>query len=356
MGRSDVWTARDGAWPEALERLPHDVFHRPEYHMLPGLGHQGTPYVFSYQEGGRLFLWPHLMMPIPGTAYFDVTSVYGYAGPLSTCHGEFLQRAWEALSDHWRLLGVVSVFTRLHPIIGNAQMIAAMPRSAVEGLCRSGSTISIDLTRPSTDQVRGYQKILRQEIRTARERGFVTDEDCQWAEADSFVGMYRDTMLRRNSRCEYLIDGAWLQTCRRALGPRAHLFVTRWQGAVAAALLAIEQGPFLHAHLAGINAEMTAYSPLKVLLDDVREWGTRRGLWHFHLGGGVGGREDSLFQFKRRFSPVSHTFYTGRWILDSARYAELERDHLEALGGAPIADPEYFPSYRCQPAPLAAQG
>jgi CelD/BcsL family acetyltransferase involved in cellulose biosynthesis len=168
--------------------------------------------------------------------------------------------------------------------------------------------------------------------------------------------MYRETMLRRNSRREYLIDEAWVQTFRQALGPRAHLFVTRWQGAVAAALLAIEHGPFLHAHLTGINAEMTAHSPFKVMLDDVREWGTLRGLQHFHLGGGVGGREDSLFQFKRRFSPVSHAFHTGRWILDPIRYAELERDHLETLQGALIEDSDYFPSYRYRPAGVPVQG
>ncbi len=74
IGRSDVWTPRDGAWRESLERLPHDVFHRPEYHTLPGLGHQGTPYLFSYHEGDQMFLWPHLMIPIPETTNFDVSS------------------------------------------------------------------------------------------------------------------------------------------------------------------------------------------------------------------------------------------------------------------------------------------
>jgi hypothetical protein len=357
MGKAEVWTPRDPAWRESLERLPHDVFHRPEYHTLPGLGHQGTPCAFCYQEGAdRLFVWPHLMVPIPGTANFDVTSVYGYAGPLSTGDAEFRRRAWEAVSDHWRLLGVVSVFTRLHPILGNAEMMATLPRSATEGLRRSGSTVSIDLTLPSSDQVRGYQKVLRQEIRTARDRGFVTAEDCQWADVDSFVDMYRDTMMRRSSRCEYLIDEAWVQTFRQALGPRAHLFVTRWQGAVASALLAIEQGPFLHAHLAGLNAGMTAHSPLKIMLDDVREWGTRRGLRHFHLGGGVGGREDSLFRFKRRFSPITHQFHTGRWIVDSALYTELERDHRRTLPAGLTEAQDYFPSYRYRPAPMPAQG
>ena len=137
--------------------------------------------------------------------------------------------------------------------------------------------------------------------------------------------------LRRNSRAEYLINAAWVSEFRRCLGERARLFVTKFNGEVAGALIAIEHGPFLHAHLTGINAQLVAYSPLKVLLDDIRAWGTRQGLKSFHLGGGLGGRADTLYEFKRKFSPLTHEFYTGSWILDPERYRELQAMHLRSL-------------------------
>lgn len=357
-GKSELYGPGDAAWLELLERVPHDVFHHPGYHQLPGLGHEGSPHLFSYSESdGSLLLWPYLQREIPGTGGYDVSSVYGYAGPLSSGSPEFLKRAWLALLDHWRSCGIVSAFTRFHPLLGNARLIAAMGGGAAgPGMCVGGSTVSIDLTIPSTEQIRRYQKVLRQEIRKSRELGFVTTEDREWSAAGSFVRLYRETMARRNSRDEYLIDEAWVETFRRTLGPHARLFVTEWQGRVTAALLAIEYAPYLHAHLTGIDSETAAYSPFKVLLDDVREWGTQRGLHSFHLGGGLGGREDSLFQFKRRFSSVTHAFETGRWILDPQRYEELARAHSESLRrqGYEVGNTDFFPVYRYQPAEAGA--
>ena len=354
QGKVELFGPGDAAWLELLGRTPHDVFHHPGYHQLPGLGHEGSPHLLSYTESdGSLLLWPYLLRPIPDTGNHDVSSVYGYAGPVSTGSPEFHERAWPALLDHWRRQGVVSVFTRFHPMLGNAQFIGSVESGKAElGRSAGGSTVSIDLTLPSAEQIRRYQKVLRQQIRKSRELGFVTTEDGDWENTGNFVRLYRETMTRRNSREEYLVDEAWVNTFRQRLGTHARLFVTKWRDTVAAALLAIEYSPYLHAHLTGIDSELATYSPLKVMLDDVREWGTQRpGLQSFHLGGGLGGREDSLFQFKRKFSPVTHTFETGRWILDAARYRELESAHAESLRrqGYRIGNPEFFPIYRYQP-------
>ena len=70
---------------------------------------------------------------------------------------------------------------------------------------------------------------------------------------------------------------------------------------------------------------------MTVLLDDIRAWGTKQGLKAFHLGGGLGGRADTLYEFKREFSPLKHEFYTGSWILDPERYRELQAMHLRSL-------------------------
>ena len=109
-------------------------------------------------------------------------------------------------------------------------------------------------------------------------------------------------------------------------------------------------------HLTGINADLTAHSPLKILLDDIREWATQRGLQTFHLGGGLGGREDSLFEFERRFSPITHTFRTGRWVLNTGVYRELAANHRDDLieRGCSTDLPDYFPIYRYQPVEIDA--
>jgi hypothetical protein len=352
LGQTDVLTPSSTRWQSVLQRVRHDIFHTPEYHTVPGFGQRGEPQAFVYEEDDLAFLWPYLLSPIPGTdGCNDVTSVYGYPGPVGSADAEFLARAWQALLEHWRTQRVVSAFTRFHPLLANCQLLAGIPEAAA-GIRAYGSTVSIDLTLSDEAQVKNYKKNLRQQIRKAREAGFSSFRDEEWNRADEFVAVYQDTMARLSSRPDYLVDRAWVDRVRETLGANVHLFVTKSEDdVVAAAMIVFVHGTFLHCHLIGSNPQFFEHSPTKVLLDDVRIWGTRHGYSSMHLGGGLGGREDSLFHFKSRFSPVTHPFHTGSWILDEVRYRQLETEHLKGLAGqgVDVSSIDYFPSYRFTP-------
>ena len=57
-----------------------------------------------------------------------------------------------------------------------------------------------------------------------------------------------------------------------------------------------------------------------------------------HLGGGVGGAQDSLMHFKAGFSDRRHLFKTWRVVLDEQQYTELSGKEPESTG--------FFPAYR----------
>ncbi len=347
----DVLSPESAQWASVLERVPHDVYHTAKYHRVPGFGQVGAARAFSYEEGDRVFLWPYLLAPIPGAeGYHDVTSVYGYPGPVGSADPAFLSRAWEALLDHWKAQRVVSVFTRFHPILENSSLLLAIP-AAAEGIKVYGSTVSIDLKLPAETQYRQYNKKLRQEIGKARRAGLVTVEDEQWKHLDDFVRVYSETMARRSCRPEYLVNHAWVHTFREMLGEHAHLFITKIDDEIAAAMIVVEYQPFVHCHLLGSAPKFAELSPSKVMLDDVRIWGTSHGYGCLHLGGGLGGKEDDLFRFKRRFSETAHPFETGSWILDPVCFEQLEAEHrarLEAQGHD-LSDVSFFPAYRYVP-------
>ena len=106
----------------------------------------------------------------------------------------------------------------------------------------------------------------------------------------------------------------------------------------------------VQAHLAGTNEGLRQLSPLKVLLDDARSWARNRGNHVLHLGGGRGGKEDSLFAFKARFSARRHAFHTGRWILEPRLYRELVEARWRGLGSCDSTGEGFFPAYRARPA------
>jgi hypothetical protein len=80
-----------------------------------------------------------------------------------------------------------------------------------------------------------------------------------------------------------------------------------------------------------------------LVLFEAASWARAAGFDVFHLGGGVGGRADSLHEFKSRFDPgAEREFAIGRAIHDETAYYEL----TEASGDHSADASGFFPAYR----------
>ena len=159
----DIVSADDPAqWREALEGIGHDFYHEAAYHRFCQERGDGEGYLAVYREADSVLLWPYLLRPIEGAAgYRDVTSVYGYPGPVASgASRPFVERGLAALKDHWRSRNAVTAFTRLHPVLGNQFLLEGLDQAQ---LC--GATIALDLRLPPEQIWRGYRKTLRYEIR-----------------------------------------------------------------------------------------------------------------------------------------------------------------------------------------------
>jgi hypothetical protein len=327
-----VIPARDAAsWSRWIDREPHDFYHTAAYHRFSEQCGEGEAFLAVYGSADRFLAWPYLLRPIgQASGLCDVSSVYGYAGPVARgpCDDLFLARARAAVEEVWISQGAVSAFTRFHPLLENHRL--ADPSSLHPG----GETIALDLTLPEP----GYPAGLRKDLRRLRRLGLVTVVEDDWSRADRFLGLYYDTMRRNHAAPYYYFSPQYFGRLKQALGPCAFLALTLLDGEVAAAAVVIEYQGVAHYHFSASSDRYLPLGTTKLLLDDVRRWAAARGNRVFHLGGGRGGARDSLFWFKSRFSPRRHAFYTGRSILDRSCYDRLAAGHIAAGG--------YFPVYR----------
>jgi hypothetical protein len=368
--------ASNSSWNDLIELVPHDIYHTREYHMTSSLGLRESAssprpketnessqqsLLFSYRKNGMVFLFPYVLRTLEdilgyeGRSYFDVTSVYGYGGPLASLNvsQEFLNEAWRELLHSWREREVISAFTRFHPLLQNVRIAQSVPDEislfGVPAAILCGNTVSINLRKSEAEQFQQYQKNLRNQLRRAYSSGFeVTEADFN-SIADHFVELYTQTMKRRNAPGQYMIDREWLLQFVDSLRNHCSLLSANLSGQITAILLVMEYRGFVHAHLTGIDDRFTSSSPLKPLLDGTRRWAAARGNQIFHLGGGIGARQDSLFQFKRHFSPDINPFHIGCWVLNRKLYFELSPDSEREAGSvlsSACEDPKPFPAYR----------
>jgi lipid II:glycine glycyltransferase (peptidoglycan interpeptide bridge formation enzyme) len=282
--------------------------------------------------------------------------VYGYGGPVAS-HDQIptpvIANFHAALRDSLMAERVVSLFSRLHPLIEQSPLLAGVGESVA-----NGTTVSIDLTLSDEEQRAGYNKSCRTSIRKLTEAGFIGHHDVEKRYLAEFVEVYTETMRRAGALSSYLFDEDYFRLLTGELGDQSHLFVALKDGQVAAATLCTLCDGIVQDHLGGTRDAFLKFSPDRLVVHTERMWAKAAGARVFHLGGGVGAQEDSLFRYKAGFSPRRHVFGTWRWILQPEVYAELTRARRLADAAQnlrPISE-HYFPAYRCPALPAHAEG
>jgi hypothetical protein len=340
----------DAAWSDVLARLHrHDFHHLAGYHRVAERRGEGTAALFAHRDGDFVIALPLLLRPIDDRepdGLQDATSVYGYGGPVAS-HERMPQAMVRTFQEELRQelarRRVVAVFSRLHPLIDQRELVAGLGEIRIVG-----ETVSVDLSLSLDEQWAGYSKKCRRVIRRAMELGVTCREDRDWKYRREWAEMYDETMERVAAPASYRYDAAYFDLLASELGPALRLFVACHEGTLAAAGLYTICGGIVQAHLGASRTEFAKLSPTRLLDDTARRWAVDAGADVFHLGGGVGGQQDSLFQYKAGFSDRRHEFAVWRWVLNPITYAALSARHLSSAGHGPDDSPadDFFPAYR----------
>lgn len=370
MNRARVLTTQQAdAWLQALECCkPYDFYHLPQYHHLAEKSGDGIARLFHYAEGDYVIVLPVLFRSLndvlrsrPGRSLglvtgkeqedehqCDVTSVYGYAGPVSS-HPDMpdtvVKGFQRALHSWLQTERAVTAFARLHPLIAQTPLLQGL------GDCKVLSkTVSIDLTLPLDVQKSRFRKNHKIGINKLRREGLVCCHDQDRKFLDAFIRIYYETMTRVGARPGLFFSTQYFHDLMDGLGPRAHLFVCMLQDQVLSGGIFVECQGILQYHLGGTLSHALKLAPMKLLVDEVRLWATQRGLHTFHLGGGTTSQpDDSLLHFKAGFSDRTHDFQVWRWILSPEAYQRVceQKARWNVCNGLQTTMNDYFPAYRC---------
>jgi serine/alanine adding enzyme len=262
----------------------------------------------------------------------DVTTPYGYGGPVPLGPEAPVERFWQLYEAWCRERGVVTTFLRFHPLLGNQ-------REARLHVERLGRTVVWRLD-PTIHLGSAMDKHHRRVIRRAEREGLEAHIEERPGSLNEFVALYEHTMRRNRAADFYLFPAAYWRAVHGSLGRCLVRVDVRRGVELHASLLMFATWPWLHYHLGASSDEGRRIGASHLALFAVARWGQERGYERLHLGGGVAGREDSLFEFKRRFFPSGLAEAAiGKAVHDTARYRRLSGSDPAALNG-------YFPAYR----------
>jgi hypothetical protein len=353
--KAALLTPDDPRWTELLRSVRHDFYHLPSYTQMSAITDKGEARALLVKDGGRTLLLPLVVRAVPfAVGVRDAASPYGYPGTLveaaQSDRSDFARDALLFAREHLREEGIVSLFVRQNPVLGPPVDLTGVDGAAAVA---HGETILIDLRATLDELWRDTMSGHRNEINRSIRAGHVASIDTEWKHVDRFVTIYQETMTRVGASAYYYFDHAYVAALREALGSRLSLAVVQIGGVVAAAGLFVESCGIVQYHLSGTDPAFMKERPTKLMLNHVRSWAKTQGAIAMHLGGGVGGAQDSLFKFKAGFSKGRAPFNTLRLVIDPARYAELcaarTARKLEQTGAAEAEASSltgFFPEYR----------
>lgn len=336
-------SADDDEWDSLVIEFEHDTYHLRSYFEIEAARLGATPRAILVREADKALFIPVLMRRIwDGVELFDATSPYGYPSPLCStaaqADADFVNRALVyALNE----LDVCSLFLRLHPLLQLPELSPSVGEELVHG-----ETVWIDTSVGERMSWRGLRSSDKNRINKALRNGVTPYVDADWSGFDEFFKLYEATMDRLDAAESYYFDREYFMQLHAALGDSAPLCVVSYEERVIAAGMFMRCGPILQFHLSGSDTSVPHLAAARVMVDHMRRWATDQGVRAFHLGGGLGARKDSLFEFKAGFSPLRAEFRTWRLRGRDERYQGAVQE-AESRRGATLAQPgHFFPPYR----------
>ena len=316
-------------WDAALGELgAGDVYLSRGYLEASAPLAQGTPVLLHLAGDGGDVVFALLLREDP----VDVVTPYGYGGPVALGDAPPVAEFAAAYAAWCERRGALTSFVVYHPLFANHRLAGATAFRATP----LAGTVAWPLDRG--ELLRRLHRHHRRVVRRAQDAGLEVRVRAAPDRLDDFAAVYEETMRRAGASAFYLFgDAYWAALLEHVPLVRSDVLAG---GRLVASMLGMGEPPWLHYHLGGSveGAGRTGASHLALL--GLAQWGQDHGYELLHLGGGVGGREDSLLQYKLRFAPDGlREAAIGKAVHDGAAYARL-------TGDAEVDWAGFFPAYR----------
>jgi lipid II:glycine glycyltransferase (peptidoglycan interpeptide bridge formation enzyme) len=330
-----------------------DVYFYPEYCRAYQENGDGEPMLFYLEDkSGRVanvFLKRDLngdkrfSKHIPSGKYYDISSVYGYGGPLVES-SDFLEtrRSFDReFSAFCKEKSIISDFVRFHCIYGNHKLMEG--NYDIENI---RTTVFMDSGKGEEHIWDDLDSTCRNSIHKALNAGITVEYGRDRELLDKFKELYKQTMDRNNASSYYYFNDRFFDETLEDLRDNSLIFAAKLDGRIIAANIVIFSGEIAHFHFGASDSGFLNLRPNNLLIYEIALWASRNGKKLFHLGGGAIGNDDNLFKFKKTFSKTNRLqFYIGKKVYNEPVYDELVKIRIQNDSGF-NPDTNYFPKYR----------
>lgn len=323
-------------WDLAIKKFSnYDIYHTYSYHNISKNNGEDS-LVLLYAED--VLAWPLFAKKIPKTAYYDLSSAYGYPSPLFKEDNTNQKKIIEESLEFFSKKNFISIFSRLHPII--SQDLIDIECNFIQ---KKGEIVYVDLTHSLGTIFKNFRKNHQRDIKRLLRDNYKITITRSHEYIPKFIEIYNQSMKRLTAKTFYFFDVEYYQNLFKwSEQSPFFIFVSKDEEIISGALFLLHSN-YLHYHLGATNADYTKISPLKLIFYEAIKIGIEKEIKYLILGGGLGSVNDALFNFKLGFSPNVATNGFVKAVLNDMIYNELVAKNQSKIS---LINNSFFPLYR----------
>ena len=308
-------------WDHYLTQFPDhlcDIYFREAYAKLYTTDID-KPLCVVVEDDDFVLLLPILRRAIENG--FDFETPYGYGGPIFNINDpQRISIAIEAMHDYLKANHYLAGFIRFHPQLNNSVV------------CEKHFAVVVDRMTVAIDTSLSVEEIWENEINSKgrgkikkcqrRNLTFIADEEFVYL--DNFVELYTSTMKKLSAEEFYYFDRLYFKQFIEKLKGQSFIGVVKDRELIISAAIFLYQPPYGHYHLSGSDFNYLHLNPNDFLLFEAAKELKKRNVTKFHLGGGSNSSENnSLWEFKKKFSRNYYQFSIGKWVFNQEKYNQI---------------------------------
>ena len=319
-------------WRSILDGFDNlDCCYLPEYHLAyQSRDPESNALMFVCVDGKKVFAYPFMLRKIPNdllteiNSYYDISSVYGYAGPVANSKNtEFLSESWRHFDTWANEQNIINEFTRFS--FYSDSLNFKHPNCIVE--YNRWAAVS-NLTATTSDNLSDLGPKTRNLLRKAEKNNLILKELPFVDHTINFKSFYNTKMKNNGANHFFLYDDSYYNELIKLKDNEIRYFeVHQGEEVIAAVLVLIYQEYALY-HLGAVKDGANEFGSSNFYLYFICRKLKEEGLKLFVLGGGrTTDENDSLLKFKLRNSNSRSKFFVGKRILNQNIYDKLVKNY-----------------------------
>lgn len=273
---------------------------------------------YQYNEGKNRIYFNSIKKLIPDIGQsekmYDLESPYGYGGPITNCYEhDFLNNAFNNYKAYCKENNIISEFYRFHPL-NKIQTHT----NYFDFFSQNRTVVIVDTTKNIDEIRKGYSKTTRNIVKKCKKDLNVVINN----NPSDFIKLYLETMDKNNAGDFYYFNNEYFHELNK-LTNIIYLSIYKDNECISAGFFIFDNvGSYYH-----LSANSSSYHKFNgnyLLLDTAFKMANEYECQYMLLGGGrTNNIDDSLLNFKLKFSKNTSKFNIGGIIFDEKKFKIL---------------------------------